>query len=411
MTTKYKILVGLGVLLVALLVFLEAQEPEGVNWFRSYAKTSKIPYGTFVLYETLSDTRTEDTFSEVNQPPFEFLSDSLSEPSGTYLFVNSVVRFDEAEAHKMLDWVSKGNTLFIAGNGIGSTILDTLNLEIDVYTELENFEHKPLVNLSNPELTSKTPFELDLEVYTSYFSEIDTLNTVVLGVYDLKKKDSLLKIVAPKVNFIQQPFGDGKIIVNLFPEAYSNYFLLKDDNVAYTEKTLSYIPENEHLYWDNHYKNGKVSYSSPLYILFQNRYLKWAYFMIIIGTLLWVIFEGKRKQRAIPIVKPLPNQTIAFTKTIAGMYLEQKDHKSIASHAIHHFLEWLRTDYQVRKDGSTLHYIERAALKTGNTVEDTKNLIDNIQVIENTPTITQEQLITLSKRIETFKHIATYGSK
>lgn len=400
MTKKYKLLAVIILLFLGLLVFLEATRPVPINWYPSYGNTDKIPYGLQVFYSTLKDRYTSN-FKEVNIPPYEFMQESDT-VQGTYLFINDGIFFDEAESQSLLDWVAQGNTLYLASQNVSETILDTLSLEVEYYYDLDNFNRQALLNLSHPEHTRKTPYDLDLEVSTSYFSKIDTANTIVLGVFDLKKEDSNA-IEAPKVNFIQQAYGNGYIYLHLFPEAFTNYFMLYKDNYSYTNASQMYLQDGETLYWDNHYKNSKTFYSSPLYMIFKNRYLKWAWYVLLIGVFLWVFFEGKRKQRAIPIVSPLENQSIAYTHTIAGMYLEKKDHKSIAHHQINHFLEYLRSTHNIDTAVLGLDFITKASAKTANTVSDTKAIVDLIMALQQKEGVTQEDLEKLNKRIEAFK--------
>ncbi len=403
MSTRLKILAGVLVGILALLIYMESTEKDDINWYPSYAQKDKIPFGTHVLYTALKESRAQNHFKEINQPPFEFLADS-SMQKGTYFFLNNYISFDESESLSLLKWVSQGNTLYIGASGIGKTILDTLNLDTDVRYSLNNFERKPLVELNNPKFKKQYPYYMDIEVTgTSYFSEIDTLNTTLLGEYGFTQSGDTLRLDEPKVHFVQQPFGNGRIIIHLMPELFTNYFMLRANNYAYTEHALQYLPPMETIFWDNHYKNGKTIYTSPLYIFFKNRYLKWAYYILLIGVLLWVLFEGKRKQRAIPIIKPLPNQTLTFTKTIAGMYFEKADHKSIAKHQINHFLDYIRSEYNMTTAERNLSFIERLASKTDNTVNDVKRLIDYITAIEQRSSITKEELLKLNTLIEAFK--------
>ncbi len=402
MSTKFKILAGLLLLSLAVLIYMESSEEDPINWYASYNKKDKIPYGTFVLYNTLKESKASEKFKEIEQPPYEYLADS-SDQKGTYFFVNDYINFDEAESIKLLDWVSKGNTLYISARGIGKTILDTLSLRTEALYDLNNLERKPLLQLVHPDLRTTNPYVLDIEIQTSYFNEIDTLQTVVLGAYDLTKDNDTLSIEEPKLHFVRHRFGEGTIIIHLMPDVFTNYFMLRENNYAYTESALRYIPEEDILLWDNHYKNGKTIQTSPLYLLFKNKYLKWAYYTLLIGVVLWVFFEGKRKQRAIPIIDPLPNQTIAFTKTIAGMYLEKGDHKSIALHQINHFMEHIRSEYAIPTADRGLNFIERLASKSNNTQEDTKKLIDYITSISQKYPITKEELLKLNKLIEAFK--------
>jgi len=393
MSKKYKIVVGILIFVLGALIVMESNEKTAINWFKSYATGDKIPYGSYVLYNTLKDSRNNERFKTINQPPFEFLAEN-DDITGTYFFLNDYISFDEAESLSLLNWVSQGNVLYVGARGIGETILDTLNLDTDALYNLNDLESKPLLELYNKTFKNKHPYYIDIEVTpSSYFSELDTLETSVLGGYGLSKSNDTLSITDPRVHFIKQDFGEGAIVLHLMPEIFTNYFMLRAENYSYTQSALQYLPETGTVIWDDHYKNGKTIYTSPLYIFLKNRYLKWAYYMLLIGVFLWVLFEGKRKQRAIPIIKPLPNQTLTFTKTIAGMYFEKADHKSIARHQINHFLEYIRSEYNMTTAERNLSFIERLAAKTDNTVN----------AIEQRSSITKEELLRLNTLIEAFK--------
>ena len=400
MTTRFKVLVGCLVLLFATLVYLESTEKEDINWFPTYSKNDKIPYGTFVLYNTLKQSRGAENVIDIERPPFEVLMDATMK--GTYFFINSQIAFDAAETDRLLDWVTAGNTLFIASNAVSKELQDTLNLQTKAYYDLDNLENKPVLQLSNPELKRKNAYYIDLEIGATEFNEIDTLSTIIVGEFDLKKGDTTT-LEDPKIHFIEQNFGAGKIYLHLMPTAFTNYNMLRADNYTYVENALRYLPENTTIYWDDHYKNGKSVQQSPLYIFLNNRYLKWAYYLLIIGILLWVIFEGKRKQRAIPIVKPLANKTLDFTETIAGMYLDKMDHRSIAFHQINHFFEFLRSEYIVNTGKRDQQFLDKVSLKSGNSEEDTINLFQFIEDILSSGNVSKEILLELNSKIEQYK--------
>lgn len=403
MTPKLKIIGGIMLFLFGVLIYLEATEKAPINWYPSYAKSDKIPYGTYVLYNTVKESVGEDKVIDVDQPPYLFLTDSSNTVQGTYFFINNFIAFDDAESDRMLEWVAKGNTLFVSSANIGERILDTLNLETQAYYDLDNLQRKPLYGLSNPSLKKEHAYYIDLEIGATSFDEIDTLETVVLGEFDLSKEDTL-QMEEPKIHFISQAFGKGTILLHLMPEAFTNYGMLRSNNYEYVEGVLKYFPTDTPIYWDNHYNNGKTTQTSPLYVFLNNRYMKWAYYMLIIGVLLWVFFEGKRKQRSIPIVKPLANKTIEFTETIAGMYLEKKDHTSIAYHQINYFFDFARSEYYVNTGKRDAAFLEKIGLKSGNSKEQTAELFQYIEGILNMGNVSQEQLLRLNKLIEAYKN-------
>ncbi|MBQ4822405.1 DUF4350 domain-containing protein [Aquimarina sp. MMG016] len=398
---KAKIFVIILIAVIGLLTYLESSEPEDINWYPSYAKTDKIPLGTFVSYNLIKESFNASGLKDINQPPYEFLTDNDS-IAGTYFFINGAVNFDDDELNKVLKWVEKGNTLFISAKGISNNLLDTLQIEMDNLLSLDNINTQPIVALTNKKLQGTDPYIYDRDVYNPYFSEIDTINTTVLGVTQLY--NDTLKIKDPKINYIQETFGSGKILLHTFPEAFGNYFILKDKNFEYTQNLLAYVDSGKQIFWDNYYKSGKTFYTSPLFFLLRNRYLKWAYYFVIFGVILFVIFEGKRKQRSIPIIEPLKNQTLAFTRTISGMYFEKRRHKEIATKQILLFLDYVRNVLRIPTDHLDDKTLIDISARSNNDLDDTKRLFWYFDELNKKPKIEKEELMRLHELITQFKN-------
>ncbi|WP_024770261.1 DUF4350 domain-containing protein [Aquimarina macrocephali] len=400
MTKSSKILIIIIIGAIGLLTYIEASEPEPVNWYPSYAKTDKIPLGSFVSYNLIKESFDTQGLQDINQPPYEFLKDNDS-VSGTYFFINGSISFDKNELHTILKWVERGNTLFVSAKTIENRLLDTLNIETDNLISIDKISTKPLVELVNKELKAQSPFLYNQDIYNPYFSELDTINATILGVSQLY--NDTLKIKDPKVNYIQQSFGNGKILLHTFPEAFGNYFMLKDTNYQYTQNLLAYINPNQKILWDNYYKSGKTFYTSPLFLLLNNRYLKWAYYFVLIGVVLFVIFEGKRKQRSIPIIEPLKNQTLSFTKTISGMYFEKGKHKEIATKQNLLFLDYVRNVLRIPTNELNEKTIVDIAARSNNSIEDTKIIFKYFDELNKKVKVEKEDLLKLYQLINIFK--------
>ncbi|WP_299226182.1 DUF4350 domain-containing protein [uncultured Psychroserpens sp.] len=413
MSKRVKFYIALISLAILGIIIMEYSKPKEVNWFESYTKHHKIPYGTYVFYEQLQHLFSNETIKDVEQPPYVYLNDNpLVE--GTYLFINNSVLFGDAELDKVLEWTAQGNTLFIASNEFDQTLLDTLNLETDLLSKFEvegdNFQFQ----LKNNYLDTTT-VDFDRGSYAKYFNKIDTLNTSVVGVIkhfknDVNDDEITLKTIEP-ICIIKQPFENGEIILSTFPEAFTNYFILNTPNQNYTAGLISYIDNSNSVYFDNYYKSGKVFNASPMYILLNTKALKWAYYIMLIGVIIYVIFEGKRKQRAIPIVKPLRNQTIDFTRTIANMYYEKGKHDDIARHKIQHFLEYIRTHLHLNTNVINDDFIKNLAARSNNSIDDTKHLFKTIEQFKNNKQLNTIELERLNTLIETFKSNNTWKKK
>jgi hypothetical protein len=398
MTKLQKIVLFSLLILVALLVYVEATKPQPINWFQSYSRMDKIPLGTFVLHDLLNE-KLDENFIETNRPPFEIIADPSLK--GTYFFVNNYVIIDGDELDKLLSWTEKGNTLFIASHSFSKKMLDTLSLEMDAHYSVNTIGTKPMVELVNTNLRAEIPYLIERNLDIRIFNELDTLTQKILGQTEVY--NDTLQIKKPKPNFIKAPFGEGTIFLHSQPEVFTNYFLLEKNNIVYTEGVLAYINPQEKFYWDNHYKSGKPIETSPLYILLNNKYLKWAYYFMLIGALLFVLFEGKRKQRRIPIVTPPSNKTFEYTRTIAGMYYDQKDYKSIAEKQIALFMEYIRTRFRIPTEQINTRFFNQVAARSGNTLEDTKALFIFLEQVQHQPEITPEILLKLNREITTYK--------
>lgn len=398
MSKGYKIMLGLLVLLLVLLTWLEANEPDNINWAPSYSAYDKIPMGSLVLYESLKTQPLQ--IKNIDVPPYEFLRDTSR--SGTYLFLNDQLSFDEAELNALLSWVEKGNTAFIIAESFSKNLLDTLQLETEISLPKKGISSKPLLNFSEEGFKRKKAFLYDRQAYNNYFSKRDSLEHEVLGISQLYT-DSL-QITEPHPNFLRDSIGKGAIYLNAFPKAFSNYFMLADkDNPEYAAGVLGYIPTEKLLFWDQYYKAGKSYISSPLFVLLNDRRLKWAYYFLLFGSILFILFEGKRKQRSIKVVEPLKNQSIHFTRTVAGMFLEQKDYKAIATKKIALFLEYIRSKFRISTQQPDEEFFLQLAGISENSPEKIKELWQYMSRLEQQQTISKNELLKLNKMITSFK--------
>ncbi|WP_435412303.1 DUF4350 domain-containing protein [Psychroserpens mesophilus] len=412
MSKQVKFYIVLTAVAIFGIVLMEYSKPKQVNWFTSYAKHHKIPFGTYVFNEQLERLFSHSEIINLETPPYLNLSQTDS-INGTYMFINNTIQFGNTELDRLLDWTSKGNTLFIASEDFEDQLLDTLNLDIDIISIFEVEGDTFQFQLSN-HLLDTTTVAFDRTKYVSHFNKIDTLNTKIISTvkgfkFDEEAEDST--ITETPINFIRQPFGDGTIYLSTFPQAFTNYFILNSPNQNYTAGIMSYIDQSKPIYVDHYYKSGKSYYTSPMYIMLNNKALKWAYYIMLIGVVIYIIFEGKRKQRAIPIVKPLRNQTLDFTRTIANMYYEKGKHYEIAQHKIQHFLEYIRTHLHLSTTIIDDEFLKNLAARSNNSVDDTKHLFTTIAEFDKNTRLNNIQLERLNELIETFKSNNSWKKK
>ena len=376
-------------------MFYEYSKPKPLNWYPSYAKKHKIPYGTNVLRNELGTLFPSVEIEDVKIPPYIFLGDSSKQ--GTYVFIDHAVNFGDAEFMRMLKFVERGNDIFLSTHG---AMIDTLNLETQSLIT-SNLDEKVFFKMTNKNFPSKE-YSFDRKFINQVFTEIDTLRTTVLGKTGYIDKNG--ERTEEGINFIKYSFGEGNFYFYTFPELFTNYYLLKENNNQHTAAVLSYIDDTKKIYWDEYYKTGKTKMTSPMHFLLSNPSLKWAYYLVLLGLLFFVVFEGKRKQRYIPIITPLKNQTLAFTRTIANMYYEKSEHKNIAEHKISYLLDFIRMKLRIPTNKIDTIFYKYVASRSGNSIEDIEKLFDYCNQIHLRNTVTKEELLKLNTLIEDFKN-------
>ncbi|WP_421803224.1 DUF4350 domain-containing protein [Flagellimonas sp.] len=399
MSKKGWIYIVIGVLTLAAIFVMEYNKPKKINWFPSYVSHHKIPYGTYVLND-LMEKYFPNKIQRIQKPPFEFLTrtDSIK---GTYFFVNESVAFEEAELNTLLDWVDQGNMLFVASRSFEKKLLDTLHLEQQNIYNDGTLEPLFYFELVNPKINHKR-VEFTKDYYTTSFDQLDTLHTTVLG--QVYSPSDSTDTITKHVNSIKQAFGKGEIVLTSFPKAFTNYFILKDNNLEYTAGLLSYLDRNGQIYMDNFHKSGKSFYTSPMYLFLNTKEFKWAYYLILIGALIYIIFEGKRKQRAIPVVTPLKNQTLAFTRTIADMYFEKGELPLITKHKIDYFLEYIRSKLHASTQNlEDEAFLRNLAMRSNTDLKEVKALMNLISKLKAKQFVTETELKNLNQKIQAFK--------
>ena len=385
---------------IILMMIAEVTKPKALNWRDSYSASDKIPLGCYVLFNELKDFSNKPIQTS-NKNSFEALKELTNKEKTVSLFINNYIQFDKQSSESLLKYVEKGNSVFISANYFNGVLCDTLNIKIG--SNYNNLFKRPSLNsFISPSLkTNERTFEDVIE--NSFFVSLDTLKTVALGTIKVEKDDTVIAdTITTHINFIKVPFGEnnGAFYVHTNPFAFSNYHML-NGNEAYAATVLSFLPKHA-IIWDNYYKSGRKIITSPLRFVLQNQALKWAFYITLIALILFVIFKGKRTQRIIPIVEPLKNATLDFTRTIGDLYYQHGDFSNIIKSKIQYFLEQIRSKYYLNTNELSEHFISKLAIKSSNKKEDTKALIDYIVYLKSKSSHTETDLIQLNKLIETF---------
>lgn len=368
------------------LVLIKLVTPEPTDWSPTYSKNDKIPYGSFLLYDVLFEMFPNQKIESTNLPFYNINRERKIENKNIIIICNNFEP-DELDSKVLSGLLDNGNDIFIAANFFGKFLTDTLN----VYTSYNFFGgyDSVSVNFSNPTLKRDTDYKYTKGNYKHYFTSFDTSKVVVLGIDDYDN-----------VNFIKVKYGNGNLFLHCIPNIFTNYNLLKSDR-EYIFKSLSYL-KNRGIIWDEYYKEVNRYASTPLRYILGQPSLKWAYFTLLISSIFFVIFRGRRDQRIIPVIKPLANTTLEFVGTVGNLYFKQSNHKNIADKKITYFMEYVRTKYSLKTFNLNDELISQLSERSSVDKSEVKKMIELINVVSISKSIKQVTLIELNNLIENF---------
>lgn len=377
MSKTLKLYIAVLVLLLVVILVVDSNRPKPIDWRPTYSIHDKIPFGMYVFDQELQYLLPNDTIEKITKTPYEFLDSKFIQDSinghysitGTVISIGKNIPVDAESWKEIFYFVSHGNTAFISVTDLPQIFTDSLNVELDAQF---NYATKTYNWIANPELgTQKYNFEEELN--TSYFTSFDTINSEVLG---------YIETDTTHANFIRTNFRGGQFILHLQPAAFTNFHLLKGNHYQYTEKVVSYIPEGN-AYWFLKSNAEESISNSPLRYVFSQPALKWAWYLFLIGIVIFMIFNAKRKQRVVPIIEPLANLTVDFTKTIGNLYYQEGDHDNIIEKKIIYFLEKIRNEYLLDTQKLDESFILKLEQKSGKKESDIREVVRLINEYRN----------------------------
>lgn len=369
----------------------------------SYSKKSKNPFGAYTAYSMMRNKYRFSTVEILDKAFHENVEYPVGDKQSLYVVLSRNIFLGDVERETILEYVNKGNQVFIAAEYVDKQLLDTLGLKVQYVTMKSIFQQQ--VDTAGPmRYTSVTVLQQDSVKTPSYgffylpfeahFIRPDESNALVLGTND-----------EGSPNYISVVHGNGRFFFHLNPEAFSNYYLLSGQNKKYAEEVFSYLPaERKTVYWDDYYRIGRSPNKnfSLFDVFLENLILKWALLMSLLLLLLYIAFASKRRQRAIPIKPVNSNASISFVETIGRLYLQKKDNQNIAHKMTTYFLEHIRTRYYLNTAHLNAEFFSSLSRKSGVDETEVKQFFQFIHQLQESHEVTDAQLLEYNNRMQQF---------
>lgn len=380
-------------IVVLFLIVSNFSGSRGLDTRPSYSNDDKIPFGTYVFYNMLHNAFPGKQVTSYDKDLSKLLDEISTDTTGKNLIiVNRSFEPDNTETKRLLSFVNNGNNLFVAASDISSDFLS----ELHINTKVINYGNHDTayLNFKDSALYSTTGAYNIRLVTSRYAFEGAENNSTLLGINENQ---------AP--NLIRIPHGEGYIILNTIPESYANINMVSEKNWEYAMKSMSCLPLANAVWEDRtitHEQEPIRGESSTLSFIMKHPPLKYAWYLLLLSVLLFVLFEGKRKQKVIPLLDPMHNASVEFAKTIGRLYLDKRDNKSLAMKKITFFMEYLRTRFYIRSGQVDEALIEQVISKSALPEMEIRQLFMSIQTGRAAASLADEELLRLNEKIDEF---------
>ncbi|MFN4080982.1 MAG: DUF4350 domain-containing protein [Saprospiraceae bacterium] len=327
---------------------------------KAYSANYDQPYGALVLRRLVERSFPNRETRTLSQKISQSLPPSSNQP-GSYLFIGGALHSDSADLCRLLQFVKSGNTALIISRGVPDALWDSLLNEPGLCPAVHRgegrydhaFGSSVAASLEQPEGVRSPEF--------FYLRGRDTLPTH-WKVFDphlfceWSEPIAIGRLDGFYVNFAEFPFGKGRILMHTNPLFFSNFHLIRPEVRTYAEGVLSWLPEGD-VYWDEFSRRNTLADDSgspsrrnfdefsPLAYILAEPALAWAWYLLVAGALLWVIFKGRRRQRITPILPRNENSSYAYISAIARLHFLYSDYRNLCFQTMRIFLLRVRERY------------------------------------------------------------------
>jgi hypothetical protein len=367
--------------------------PKPINWARTYNSKSREPFGCYAIYNLLQGTFAKNI--ETNRQTFYNIRNDESGKSSV-LMVDDQIALNRNDVKSLLNYVKRGNKVFIASGVFGGHLADTFHITVGAdfvgfFMPDDSVKEKggQEVHLCAKNL-SKKKYSYSQMAWGRLFENFDSTRFSILAT-NAKGFACLIKTRT----------GKGELYFCSSPEIFSNYFVVNHPNRELAYHMLSLI-SNENLVWDEYYKAHNEKNRSPLKLILENDSLYAAWLLLLLTVIFYMVFEGRRRQRPVPVAVPVTNSTLEFVNVISHVYFNEGNHQSIGAEKVKYFYENIRRKFHVSTQVIDEPLINEIAELSGADPKKVKQLFTYCEKIKASNGITQLELAELNRQINNF---------
>lgn len=375
------------------------------RWGENYTASNEHPYGLKLFYDLLKSKYKND-FILINRPPKNQLANK--DTSSTYIFIGDKFILDSASSSQLYSFVQRGN----------NAIISCKESTHDLFLEFTKNQHPNItykyhynikIDLAFDSVHGSSKFRFDFKQYkqavTYRWAGLDSLYfTDTLAYFGYEKVSSFNNYYIDCFRF---KVGKGWIVFHFNPVLFSNYTLSGKNGYNYAKSLLSPYLEKK-IYWDEYSKApedldySNSAHETPLRFILSQKSLRWAWYLIGILALLFIIFNSKRKQAFIPLMPSNKNTTLEYINSVSALHYQNGSLAYLSDEILKQFMYFIKHRYDISSNMDKSLIAKKLAPKSGIREEIIHKLFKHYMGVRYSPVKETNDLIEFYKLTEYF---------
>lgn len=433
MNLNKRFIIGIVAFIICVFI-LQLRVPREFSWEVTHRHDSTDPFGC-MLFDSLMATSLKGGYTVEEKTFYQVAHDSTQNgrPRGVLMACDDWSS-DSLTVCQILDLAAQGDVVMLSCNNFfdARKLRDTLGL-VNVSSLYSNFSPKNIRYLmekassslydsiswvGHPEVFPRQTYHLYSSLITSYFytydesinmkcdtlayrentyrryaepEEVARLDTTALIDFVLYE-DGTANYTTNEQELVAVAFnrGKGRVILVTMPLLFTNYTVLNDTVSGLTGRLMSEFGGLPVVRLAK-YSNATIEEmrkESPLRFFVSQPPLRMALYTALTMLLLFMVFNSRRRQRVIPVIKRPANRSLEFTKLIGTLYYERHDNAGLLHTKYRGFVDEVRrrTGIDLDDDSDDEQLFELLAEKTGKATADLRELILRLRHLDTNGT-------------------------
>ena len=357
--------------------YFATQMESRYKWYRTYRLEENEPYDLSLFYRTLK-AEYGDQFDEIqDNESLEETYNRLSPGNADiYMYVGRNCYLTPQEVTKLKSHIYEGGTAFVSANGLPEALLNDFPVLQKTFLKSEYLDSFP-VQFRHPQAK---PSAYTFFHYKRMKNEPETWNVFSSG----RKNDTLFEaseedfgavaLVSAHPNLgpdmICVYHGSGRLFLHANPAMFGNVYQTRKYGRNYLATILKHLP-GKRLVFDRGAgfpKKDAFSKSSGgnlLSFIKSQPPLWYAWQVLLVSVMLFLVFAGRRKQRSIPVIEAPVNHTMAFVDAVGRFYKNEKQNALVFHREWSQFLVFVRQQFRIRLQTLSEEELQRLADRSG----------------------------------------------